>query len=63
MAVCLVGIGIYALPFVYVKYNNLQKDYQTKKSHRDYLRTLSTDEFFQQLKADRKAEMTNSNTL
>ena len=54
---CLVGIGIYALPFCWVKYNNLKKDYETKKKHRDYMRTLSVETFMQKIEAEQEAAL------
>ena len=46
------AIGVYALPFFLIKYNNLKKNYESKKKHRDYMRTLPLDKFFQQMEAD-----------
>lgn len=51
---CLVGIGIYALPFVWVKYNNLKNSYETKKKHRDYMRTLPIESFMEKIKEEQE---------
>lgn len=58
---CLVGIGIYALPFVWVKYNNLKNDYETKKTHRDYMRSLSVETFMQKIEAEQETEAVKKN--
>ena len=46
---CLLGVGIYALPFVWLKYNRLKTNYETTKKHRDYMRQLPLDRFFEEM--------------
>ena len=43
---------IFAIPFFAVKYDNLKKNYESKKKHRDYMRTLPLDKFFQQMEVE-----------
>ena len=49
---CLLVIGIYALPYYLIKYNCMKIEYEKKKKHRDYLRALPLDLFFQQLEME-----------
>lgn len=51
---CLLGIGIYIFPFFLIKLNNLKKDYETKKKHRDYMRTLSVETFMQKIESEQE---------
>ena len=51
---CLLGIGIYGIPFVLISYYNKKNKYETKKKHRDYLRTLPIDKFFDEMESDRR---------
>ncbi len=53
---CLIGYGIFGLPFVLSKYNNVKTDYESKKKHRDYMRQLPLDKFFKELEADLKKQ-------
>ena len=52
LLLCFLGIGFYVLPFFLIKYNSLKKEYEKKKQHRDYLRSLPLEIFFQQLEID-----------
>ncbi len=49
---CLLAVGIYALPFFAIKYDNLKTTFKKKKKYRDYMRQLSLEQFFQELEMD-----------
>ncbi|MCR4795619.1 hypothetical protein SAMN02910265_00664 [Ruminococcus flavefaciens] len=60
---CLIGFGVYALPFVAIKYSRLKNNYETKKKRRDYMRQLPLDRFFQEMENEwKKHESEEKNT-
>ena len=49
---CLLGVGIYGIPFFAIKYNRVKKNYENKKKRRDYMRQLPLDKFFQEMEEE-----------